>query len=96
MKPEEKADTQSMRSMTTTTTASELDMLSEGSLTSNELLASEDGEDESRESEEDLKVVEQKDLPSYAEAGNRLSQLEIPESLSNPTGASVVEVLYDL
>ena len=89
-----------MRSMTTTTTASELDMLSEGSLTSNELLASEDGEDEIRESEEgqeeDLKEVVQKDLPSFAEAGNRLSQLEIPESLVNPTGASVVEVLYDL
>ena len=89
-----------MRSMTTTTTASELDMLSEGSLTSNELLDSECGEDESRESEggqeEDLKVVEQKDLPSFAEAGNRLSQLEIPRSLDNPPGASVVEVLYDL
>lgn len=85
MKPEEKADTQSMRSMTTTTTTSELDMLSEGSLTSNELLDS-GGEDESRESEggqeEDQKVV---DLPFLDR-----------RSLGNPPGASVVEVLYDL
>ena len=35
---EEKLDAQSMKSITTTTTASELDTLSEGSLTSNEML----------------------------------------------------------
>ena len=35
---EEKLDVQSMKSITTTTTTSELDTLSEGNLTSNEML----------------------------------------------------------
>ena len=84
---EETIETQSMKSMATTTTASELDTLSEGSLGSSEALNWDCIETED---------VAKQDLPTIAESGNRLSQLNVPpaDDLDNPV--SVVEILYDI
>lgn len=76
-----------MRSMATTTTASELDTLSEGSLGSNDVLHWD------LETEEVGKRDGQ-DFLTLAESGNRLSQLHVPPEELN--AASVVEILYDI
>jgi hypothetical protein len=85
-KLEETLDTQSM---VTTTTTSELDTLSEGSIDSNEVLNWEN------EESTDTTKTDKEELGNIAESGNRLSQLDYPTGNSN-IPVSVVEVLYDM
>ena len=104
LRSEEKLDAQSMKSIATTTTASELDTFSEGSMTSNEML---EWEVEGGEGGEKGGVKEREgggykdktsgdQLPSLAEAGNRLSQLDLDTTTSTSMPPSIVEVVIDL
>ena len=101
---EEKLDAQSMKSIATTTTASELDTLSEGSMTSNEMLeweveGGEGGGEKGGVKEREgggYKDKASDELPSLAEAGNRLSQLDLDTTTSTSMPPSIVEVVIDL
>ena len=102
---EEKLDAQSMKSIATTTTASELDTLSEGSMTSNEMLeweveggegGGEKGGVKEREGGGYKDKASDDQLPSLAEAGNRLSQLDLDTTTSTSMPPSIVEVVIDL
>lgn len=108
-KSEEKLDTSSMRSLTTTISGGDLDTLSEGSITSNEALEWEGGTDERPTRENNRQTsspsaTRRRPIPPLAEAGNRLSQLDLDSGgevggaserrASMP--ASIVEVVIDL
>ena len=90
---EEKLDT---KSIATTTTASELDTLSEGSMTSNEMLEWEGEGGEVGVVKDEGERVREDQIPSLAEAGNRLSQLELDVGTSSSMPPSIVEVVIDL
>ncbi|XP_019862423.1 PREDICTED: uncharacterized protein LOC109591058 [Amphimedon queenslandica] len=90
---EEKLDT---KSIATTTTASEMDTLSEGSLTSNEMLEWEGEGGEGGGVKDEGERVREDQIPSLAEAGNRLSQLELDVGTSSSMPPSIVEVVIDL
>ena len=93
-----------MKSIATTTTASELDTLSEGSMTSNEMLeweveggeGGEKGGVKEREGGGYKDKTSDDQLPSLAEAGNRLSQLDLDTTTSTSMPPSIVEVVIDL
>ena len=89
------------------TTVSELDTLSEHSGTCQDEWNSprygnsshDNGSHDNTDSKEPVvrkHVTTEEGLPSIAEAGNRLSQLELPEASHTNTALSIVDIAYDL